>query len=110
MADAPTKSQREWSQDDEFLKFKVLRRFKERGLPMGQVYLDRIDYESKVICQTGYASYFLIVSDLTDYMRKANIRFLVRGSGCGSAYVWGLHIPVDADAGVVTVQEFQQDA
>ncbi len=92
MADAPTKSQREWSQDDEFLKFKVLRRFKERGLPMGQVYLDRIDYESKVICQTGYASYFLIVSDLTDYMRRANIRFLVRGSGCGSAYVWGLHI------------------
>ena len=92
MADAPSKPKREWSQDDDFLKFKVLKRFRDRGLPMGQLYLDRIDYEGGVICQTGYAPYFLIVSDLTDFMRQAGIRFLVRGSGCGSAYVWGLHI------------------
>ena len=58
MADAPSKPKREWSQDDDFLKFKVLKRFRDRGLPMGPLYLDRIDYEGGVICQTGYAPYF----------------------------------------------------
>ena len=59
---------------------------------MSQAYLDRIDFEGKVICETGYSAYFLIVCDLCDFMRHSGIRYLVRGSGCGSCYVWGLGI------------------
>lgn len=89
---AEDKTQPQWSEVDEFLRFKVLKGFQERKLPQTQPYLDRIRDEGLVICQTGYAPYFLIVADLCRFMRERGIRFLVRGSGCGSCYVWGLHI------------------
>ena len=81
-----------WGEADEFLRFKVLKGFRERGLPQTDEYLERIKFEGEVICQTQYAPYFLIVTDLCDFMRSRGIRFLVRGSGCGSCYVWGLGI------------------
>ncbi|MCL2640809.1 MAG: hypothetical protein FWD53_08195, partial [Phycisphaerales bacterium] len=92
MADATAEMKREWSETDEFLKFKVLDGFRCRGLPMSREYLDRIDHEAKIICQMGYAPYFLIVSDLCRFMTERRIRYVVRGSGCGSCYVWGLGI------------------
>ena len=63
MADVAQKS---WTLTDEFLKYKVLGGFRARGLPLTQEYLDRIAFEGQVICQTGYATYFLIVADLCD--------------------------------------------
>jgi DNA polymerase III alpha subunit len=93
VSDAPKeKPKPQWSEIDEFLKFKVLKGLKDRGYPTTQKYLDRVAMEGQVICATGYAPYFLIVSDLCRFMREKKIRFLVRGSGCGSIYVWALGI------------------
>jgi DNA polymerase-3 subunit alpha len=93
VSDAPKeKPKPQWSETDEFLKFKVLNGLKDRGYPTTQKYLDRVEMESQVICATGYAPYFLIVADLCRFMREKKIRFLVRGSGCGSIYVWSLGI------------------
>src|ERR1035437_10089712 len=92
MADPAPKSKPVWSEIDEFLKYKVLEGFRRRGLPVDAPYLERIDYEGGIICETGYAPYFLIVTDLCRFMTEKKIRFVVRGSGCGSCYVWGLGI------------------
>jgi len=78
--------------NDDFLRFKVLHRLREGGFPSEKKYLDRIDYELSVIKQTKFAAYFLIVSDICDFMRANQIRYLPRGSGCGSVCVWNLWI------------------
>jgi DNA polymerase-3 subunit alpha len=75
-----------------FLKYKVIKGFREAGLPMTQPYLERIDFELGIIKQMGFDQYFLIVADLCRFMRSKKIKFLVRGSGCGSCVVWGLRI------------------
>jgi DNA polymerase-3 subunit alpha len=58
-----------------------------------QEYLDRADYEIKVICDKGFPSYFLIVADLINYAQSVNIRVGPgRGSAAGSlvAYAMGI--------------------
>jgi DNA polymerase-3 subunit alpha len=68
----------------------LARRFPS-GVP--QEYVDRADYESTVICDKGYPSYFLIVADLIDYARSVDIRVGPgRGSAAGSlvAYAMGI--------------------
>lgn len=49
---------------------------------VGQDYIDRAEYEIKVICDKGFPSYFLIVADLINYARSVDIRV---GPGRGSA-------------------------
>ncbi|GAA2563483.1 DNA polymerase III subunit alpha [Mycolicibacterium diernhoferi] len=66
-----------------------------RRFPDGvaQEYLDRADYEIKVICDKGFPAYFLIVADLINYARSVNIRVGPgRGSAAGSlvAYAMGI--------------------
>lgn len=67
---------------DEYLKklcFEgVKRRFGENAL---QEVLDRLNYELAVICQTGFASYFLIVQDFVNWAKQNRI---VVGPGRGS--------------------------
>ena len=66
------------------------RRFPD-GVP--QDYVDRAEYESKVICDKGYPSYFLIVADLINYARSVDIRVGPgRGSAAGSLVAWALTI------------------
>ncbi|HYO01478.1 MAG TPA: DNA polymerase III subunit alpha [Mycobacterium sp.] len=61
------------------------------GVP--QEYVDRAEYESKVICDKGYPSYFLIVADLINYARSVDIRVGPgRGSAAGSLVAWALGI------------------
>jgi DNA polymerase-3 subunit alpha len=76
-----------------------LRHEVERGLarrfPSGAPgqYVDRADYEIKVICDKGYPSYFLIVADLIDYARSVDIRVGPgRGSAAGSLVAYALGI------------------
>ncbi|MFH0820066.1 MAG: DNA polymerase III subunit alpha [bacterium] len=45
-------------------------------------YLERLDYELKIIKKTGFASFFLIVQDFVNWAKKQNI---VVGPGRGSA-------------------------
>ena len=56
-------------------------------------YRERIDYEWRVICETGYAEYYLIVWDFIRYAKSVGIPVGPgRGSGAGSliAYLIGI--------------------
>jgi DNA polymerase-3 subunit alpha len=56
----------------------------------------RLDYELDVICRMGYAGYFLIVADFTQFARDQHIAITVRGSAPGSIVTYTLGItPVD---------------
>ena len=60
--------------------------------PMSE-YRERIDYEWRVICETGYAEYYLIVWDFVNYAKSIGIPVGPgRGSGAGSliAYLIGI--------------------
>ncbi|MBI4155849.1 MAG: DNA polymerase III subunit alpha [Candidatus Zambryskibacteria bacterium] len=46
--------------------------------------MERIEYELKIICDKGYAPYFLVVSDLLHYARRNGILTTTRGSAGGS--------------------------
>ena len=53
---------------------------------------ERIDYELKVIAKTGYAGYFLIVSDFVRYARENRILVGARGSAVASLVAYALGI------------------
>ncbi|PID52400.1 MAG: DNA polymerase III subunit alpha [Candidatus Moraniibacteriota bacterium] len=55
---------------------------KHFGDNITQVHRNRMDYELDIITKTGYASYFLIVQDFTNWAKNAGI---VVGPGRGSA-------------------------
>jgi DNA polymerase-3 subunit alpha len=52
----------------------------------------RLDYELNVIHKMGFDTYFLIVWDLTQFARHADIWWNVRGSGAGSVAAYCLGI------------------
>ncbi|HEU4335171.1 MAG TPA: DNA polymerase III subunit alpha [Candidatus Eisenbacteria bacterium] len=53
----------------------------------------RLEYELKTICQVGYARYFLIVRDFTDYARRNGVGVGPgRGSAAGSIVSYALGI------------------
>lgn len=57
------------------------------------VYLERFDYEIKMIQQMGFESYFIIVWDFIDYCRKHDIYVGPgRGSAAGSLVAYCLGI------------------
>ncbi|MDB5237842.1 MAG: polymerase subunit alpha, polymerase subunit alpha protein, partial [Candidatus Kaiserbacteria bacterium] len=64
----------------------------ERGFADTAELRTRIDYELGIIEKKGYASYFLIVSDLLDYAKSAGIFTNTRGSAAGSlvSYLCGI--------------------
>ena len=67
----------------------------ERRFPgaVGQDYIDRANYEIKVICDKGFPSYFLIVADLINYAKSVDIRVGPgRGSAAGSLGAYALGI------------------
>ncbi|MBC7836462.1 DNA polymerase III subunit alpha [Acetobacteraceae bacterium] len=53
---------------------------------------ERIEYEYKIICEKGYAPYFLVVADLLRFAREQKILTTIRGSVAGSlvTYVIGI--------------------
>ena len=56
-------------------------------------YIQRINYELKIICDKGFSSYFLIVADLINYARSVGIRVGPgRGSVAGSLVAYALEI------------------
>ncbi len=72
-----------------------VRRGLARRFPGGapEAHRQRVEYEIDVICQMGFPAYFLVVTDLVSYAKKANIRVGPgRGSatGCLCAYALGI--------------------
>ncbi len=72
----------------------------KRKLKQGKVrpelhstYFDRLEYELKVICEMGFAGYFLIVADFIGYAKKKGIPVGPgRGSAAGSLVAYALNI------------------
>jgi DNA polymerase-3 subunit alpha len=69
---------------DEELRRLAYAGFEKRDLPQTKEYLDRLEYELKVIHDKGYAPYFLVVADLLRYAHENNILTNIRGSVAGS--------------------------
>ena len=68
--------------EKEDLKQKITEGFKLRRLPETKKYLDRLDEEYSLICQKGFASYFLIQKKMVDEARR--ICPILLGWGDGS--------------------------
>jgi len=71
------------SPDDE-LKRLAYEGFKVRNLEQTKEYIDRLEYELKVIRDKGYSPYFLVVADLLQFAHAHNILTNIRGSVAGS--------------------------
>ena len=69
---------------DEVLRELAYKGFETRKLDKTQVYIDRLEYELKIIKQKGYPAYFLVVSDLLKYAKENGIYTNIRGSVAGS--------------------------
>jgi len=58
-----------------------------------QNYMERLEYELKVICSMGFSRYFLIVADFIGYARRNGIPVGPgRGSGAGSIVAYSMNI------------------
>lgn len=79
---------------DDFLEEKVWEGIKERyGIPLSQEVVDRVNYELRVVKESGFQGYFLVVSDLTQHARDIGVRTgWGRGSAAGSILSYALRI------------------
>jgi DNA polymerase-3 subunit alpha len=66
-------------------------RYGERAVNDGEL-RQRLDFELGVIDEMGFSTYFLIVWDLCEFARHADIWWNVRGSGAGSVAAYTLGI------------------
>jgi len=69
---------------DEELRKITYEGLEKRGLESTPEFLERIEYELKVIRDKGYAPYFLVVGDLLRYAKNNGIVTTTRGSAGGS--------------------------
>ena len=66
---------------------------KRWGAPLPEDVVERLAYELRIICDMGFASYFLIVWDLIRHARESGIRVGPgRGSAAGCAVAYSLRI------------------
>jgi DNA polymerase-3 subunit alpha len=77
---------------DGLLRALAYKGFEERNLEKTPIYIDRLEYELKIIKQKGYPAYFLVVSDLLQFSRDNGIYTNIRGSVAGSltTYLTGI--------------------
>ncbi len=65
----------------------------EPGWHRDQDYRERLDYELGVICEMGFAGYFLVVSEFIRWAKAQGVPVGPgRGSGAGSVVAWALTI------------------
>lgn len=69
---------------DEELRAKAYAGLSRRGLTETPEVTERIEYELGVIKAKGFATYFMVVSDLLDFAHKNHILTTIRGSVGGS--------------------------
>ncbi len=77
---------------EEHLRQLCKERVKERVGEVTKDVQERLDYELEVICQKGYAPYFLIVADMVNWANSRGIITNTRGSAAGSlvSYILGI--------------------
>ncbi|MEK7168415.1 MAG: DNA polymerase III subunit alpha [Patescibacteria group bacterium] len=77
---------------EETLKDLAHQRITNRYEKVTDEVLKRLNYELEIICNKGYASYFLILADLTSWCDQNGIITNTRGSAAGSvaSYVMGI--------------------
>jgi len=77
---------------DDMLRELAYKGFEMRGLEKTKEYIDRLEYELKIIKQKGYPAYFLVVSDLLRFSKENGIYTNIRGSVAGSltTYLTGI--------------------
>ena len=88
---------------DDYLRKISLDNLKKLGKTNKQ-YLDRLDYELKVINKMGYSDYFLIVNDYVSYAKNNGISVGPgRGSASGSlvSYALGITVPDPIEHGLL---------
>ncbi len=75
--------------------------FAFRELPQSEELVKRVEYELGIICEKGYAPYFLIVGDFLKFTRENGILSNIRGSVSGSLATYLIGItnlnPLDYD-------------
>jgi len=76
----------------QYLKKIALQNFKKIYSLKNEEAKERFDYELKIIKETGFADYFLIIHDFIRFTKEENILTNTRGSAAGSliAYVLGI--------------------
>src|SRR5438067_6298212 len=86
---------------DSFLRKMTFAGARERYRDLSQKVRAQIEHELDVIAKLGFAGYFLIVWDIINFCREANIMVQGRGSAANSAVCFSLGItavdPVGAD-------------
>ncbi len=79
--------------DFDFLKKQCNQNFRQRYSGQNQKAKERLDYELKIIKETGFSSYFLIIWDLIKFAKENNIPVGPgRGSAAGSVVSYLLNI------------------
>lgn len=70
----------------------VYKGFEMRNVEQTPEIIERVEYELGVISKKGYSPYFLVVSDLLQYAKRAGIFTNTRGSAAGSlvSYLSGI--------------------
>ena len=77
---------------ESFLQEMVFERLPDRFSEITQEIKDRLDYELGIICQKGFATYFLIVQEFANWAKQQKIRVSCRGSAAGSLVSYVLRI------------------
>jgi DNA polymerase III alpha subunit len=79
--------------DRQFLREKTFEGLKERGFENNQQYIDRLEYELKVIEELNFCPYFLVMWDIARFVKENNILASPgRGSSSGSLLCYCLRI------------------
>lgn len=77
---------------DKYLRQRASDALPDRVGKVTKQYLERLEYELKIICDKGYAPYFLIYMDMADWANSRNIPINIRGSVAGSLTTFALGI------------------
>jgi len=82
-----------YQQSEKYLKDLTQKRLKKRFKRITKIQQKRLDYELKIICDKGFATYFLIVQDFVNWSKQNKIRVGPgRGSVAGSLVAYALRI------------------
>ena len=79
--------------NDEFFNSLIIKGLKEKGLINKKEYIDRAQSEAKIIINSGFSNYFLVMRDVFNYCHKNDVYVGPgRGSAGGSliAYLLGI--------------------